>query len=88
MANRRTVNNPDSKPSKYRYLVFLGVAGVVILVLGFIIPGWGWLAWLGFILIFAVAFTVRLWFTGDWIPALFAEKERDNKDSLPPPPTI
>ena len=78
----------NSKPSRYRLPLFVGVAGVILLVLGFIIPGWGWLAWLGLILFFAVAFTVRLWFVGDWIPALFAAKERDHEDSLPPPPTV
>jgi hypothetical protein len=87
-ANRRTVNDPNSKPAQYRDLVFLGVGGVILLVLGFIIPGWGWLAWLGFILIWAAAFTFRLGFIGAWIPTLLAKKERDNKDFLPPPPTI
>lgn len=92
MANRRTVNDPNSKPSNNRDLAFVGVAGVILivlgLVLGFIIPGWGWLAWLGFILILAAAFTFRLWFIGNWIPTLFADKEHDNEDFLPPPPTI
>ena len=90
MTNRQTMNNPNSKPSQYRLPLFVGGAGVIMLVLGFTIPGWGWLAWLGFILIFAVAFTVRLWFVGDWIPTLFAAKERDHEDSwnLPPPPTL
>ena len=88
-ANRRTENDPDSKPSPYRGLVFLGVAGFIMLVLGFII-GWVWLVWLGFALIFAAAFTFRLWFIGNWIPTLFTEKERDQEDSwrLPPPPTV
>src|SRR6266852_4914305 len=83
-----TVNDPNSKPSPYRSLVPLGGAGVIMLVLGFIIPGWGWLAWVGFILILAAAFLTRLWFFGDWIPTMFQAKERDNKDSLPPPPTV
>mgnify|MGYP002404275163 CR=1 FL=1 len=89
-ANRRTENDPNSKPSQYRVLVFLGVAGVIMLVLGFIIPGWGWLALLGFLVIWAAALTFRVGFIGAWIPTLFAEteKERDNKDFLPPPPTI
>ena len=88
MTNRQTMNDPNSKPSQYRLPLFVGAAGVIMLVLGFTIPGWGWLAWLGFILIFAVAFTVRLWFIGDWIPTLFAAKERDNENDLPPPPTV
>ena len=89
-ANRRNVNDPGSKPSKNRDLAFVAVAGVILLVLGFIIPGWGWLAWLGFILLIAAAFTFRLGFIGAWTPTLFAEKERDNEDSwrLPPPPTM
>jgi len=93
-ANRRTENDPDSKPSKNRDLAFVAVAGVILLVigvvLGFIIPGWGWLALLGFLLIWAAALTFRLGFTGTWIPTLLAEKERDNEDSwrLPPPPTM
>jgi len=91
-ANRRTENDPDSKPSKNRDLAFVAVAGVILLVigvvLGFIIPGWGWLAWLGFILLLAAAFTFRLGFIGAWTPTLLAEKERDNEDFLPPPPTI
>ncbi len=61
-----------------------------MLILGFIIPGWGWLALLGFLLIWAAALTFRLGFIGTWIPTLLAEKERDNEDSwrLPPPPTM
>jgi hypothetical protein len=89
MATHRTVNDQDSKPSKYRSLVPLGGAGVIMIVLGFII-GWVWLVWLGFILFLAAAFLTRLWFFGDWIPTLFAAKERDHEDSwnLPPPPTL
>ena len=88
MIKRQTMNDPKRKPSQYRLPLFVGGAGVIMLVLGFTIPGWGWLAWLGFILLFAVAFTVRLWFVGDWIPTLFAAKERDNENDLPPPPTV
>jgi hypothetical protein len=91
MASRRTVNDQNSKLSKYRLPLFLGVAGVLSLVLGFIIPVQGWnvlLIFLGLILFLAAAFSIRLWFIGDWIPTLFAEKERGNKDDLPPPPTV
>jgi len=90
MVPRRTVNDPNNKPSQYRLPFFVGVAGVILLALGFIIPVQGWnvlLIALGSILLFAAAFSIRLWFIGDWIPTLFAEKERDNKDDLPPPPT-
>ncbi len=91
MVPRRTVNDQNSKPSQYRLPLIVGVAGVLSLVLGFIIPVQGWnvlLILLGFILLLAVAFSIRLWFIGDWIPTLFAEKERGNKDDLPPPPTV
>jgi hypothetical protein len=91
MVPRRTVNDPNTKPSQYRLPLFVGVAGIILLVLGFIIPVHGWnllLIVLGLILLFAAAFSIRLWFIGDWIPTLFAEKEPDNKDDLPPPPTV
>ena len=88
MANRRPGNGPNSKSSSYRLPLFVGLAAVIMLVLGFLIPGWGWLAWLGFVLILVAAFLIRVKFVGDWIPTLFAAKERDNEDNLPPPPTI
>jgi hypothetical protein len=78
----------NSQSLPYRYPVVVGAAGVILLVLGFIIPGWGWLAWLGFILIIVAAFLIRIRFVGDWIPTLLAGKERDNKNDLPPPPTV
>jgi len=90
MVPRRTVNDPDTKPSPYRLPILVGLAGVILLALGFIIPIQGWnvlLIVLGLMLLFAAAFIIRLWFIGDWIPTLFAEKGRDSKDDLPPPPT-
>lgn len=87
MANRRIVNDQNSQPASYRLPFFLGGAGVVMLVLGVFILGWVWLAWLGFFLTFAAAFSIKLSFIGDWIPSLYTEKER-GKDGLPPPPTM
>ena len=89
MATRRTVNDSNSKPSPYRSLVPLGGAGVIMIVLGFII-GSVLLVWLGFIFFLAAAFLTRLWFFGEWIPTLLAAKEREHEDSwhLPPPPTL
>ncbi len=87
MAPRRTVTDQNSKPSQYRLPFIVGVVGVILLVLGFIIPFQGWnvlLVVLGLMLLFAVAFTIRLWFIGDWTPKLF---ERDGGDDLPSPPT-
>jgi hypothetical protein len=86
MANSRPGNDTNSKPSRYRYPLIVGGAGVISLILGFIILGWLWLAWLGFILILAAAFLIRVSFFGDWIPTLFAAKERDHKDNLTLPP--
>ena len=91
MVNRRPGNDPMSKPSKYRLPFYVGVTGLILLVLGFIIPVQGWnalLMVLGFILLFAAAFSIRLGFIGDWIPTLFAEKERGKEDDIPPPPTV
>lgn len=85
-----TVNDPKTKPVRYLLPILLTVAGILLLVIGLILPDQGWEALLivfGLILLFAVAFSVRLWFIGGWIPSLFAEKERDNTDDLPPPPT-
>ncbi len=90
MEARRTVNDQNRKPSPYRLPLVIGAAGVLLLVLGFLIPVPGWnvfLILLGFILILAAAFSIRLSFMGDWIPTLFAENERGNKGDLPPPPT-
>ena len=58
-----------------------------MLVLGVFVLGWVWLAWLAFFLTFAAAFSIKLSFFGDWIPALYDEQEQ-GKDSLPPPPTM
>ena len=87
MKIRRRVNEQNSQPSPYRLPFFLGGAGVLMLVLGVFVLGWPWLAWLGFFLTLAAAFSIKLSFFGDWIPALYAEKEQ-GKDSLPPPPTM
>ena len=61
---------------------------VVMLVLGLTIPGLGWIAWVGLIVIILAAFLIRIRFVGDWIPTLFGPKERDNEDNVPPPPTV
>jgi hypothetical protein len=87
---RRDFNTPllGSKPSPYRLPVLLGAAGVILLVLGFII-GWTWLVLLGFALLLAAAFSVRLWFLWDWTPTLFAEKAHDEDPwHILPPPTL
>lgn len=87
MASRRTVKDQNSKPSQYRLPIIVGAVGVILLVLGYIIPFQGWnnlLFFLGLIILFAVVFIIRLWFIGDWTPKLF---ERDGGDDLPPPPT-
>jgi hypothetical protein len=80
----------DSKASKNRNLTFAVVAGVILLVIGvvlaFIIPGWAWVAWIGVLLLWAAAFTIKLDFFGKWMPALLNGKERDNEEFLPPPP--
>jgi hypothetical protein len=91
MAIGRPENALERKTSKYRFPLIVGVAGLILIVLGFIIPVLGWNAviiWLGFILLIAAAFSVRLWFIGDWIPTLLAEKERGKEDDIPPPPTL
>ena len=61
MANHR---DPNSKLPQYRVPFCLGGAGVIILVLGFIIPGWGWLLWLGLTFAFSAAFALFLWVYG------------------------
>jgi hypothetical protein len=91
MAIGRPENELERKTSKYRFPLIVGVAGLILIVLGFIIPVLGWntlIIWLGFILLIAAAFSVRLWFIGDWIPTLLAEKERGKEDDIPPPPTL
>jgi apolipoprotein N-acyltransferase len=77
--------NQSRKQSPYRLPAVIGVAGVLLLVLGFSIPGWGWLAWTGFALLIAAAFSVGISFFAAWIPSLFCP---DNQDDLPPPPTV
>ena len=61
MATPPPESRPHSKPSPYRLPVVLGAAGVILLVLGFLM-GWGWLALVGFLLILGAAYSVRLWF--------------------------
>ena len=78
----------NNQPSPYRYAVAVGAAGVVMLVLGFTIPGLGWIAWVGLVVIIVAAFLIRIQFVGDWIPTLFGPKERDNEEDIPPPPTL
>jgi hypothetical protein len=89
MTTSPTESSPNRKPTHYRSLVPLGGAGVILLVLGFII-GLTWLAWLGLICILATAFLTKLWFFGDWAPTLLAAKEHDHENPwhLPPPPTL
>ena len=77
---------PGRKRSPYRLHLLIGAVGVLLIVLGFVIPGWQWLIFVGAVLFFAAAFTVRLWFVEGWIPTLFANKGPGN-DHLPPPPT-
>jgi hypothetical protein len=91
MTNLRTENDLERKASKYRLPLFAAVAGSILVIVGFILPVQGWnalLIWLGFILLLAVAFSIRLWFIGDWIPTLLAEKERGKDGDIPPPPTL
>ena len=90
MTPRHTADDQNSQPSRDRLPLFLGVAGAILLVLGFIIPVQGWnflLVWLGIVLLVSVAFTIKLSFFGNWTPTMFADEER-GKDGLPPPPTI
>ena len=79
------VNEPARKRSPYRFPAIVGGVGVLLLVLGFTLPGLGWLAWVGFLLCIAAAFTIWISFSGGWIPTLFRS---DNKDDIPPPPTV
>ena len=93
MANSRPENVYNSQPSPYRLPLSVGAVGAILLMLGllgflFPVQGWNWLPIvLGFALLFAVAFSIRLWFIGDWIPTLFADKEQGKGGDLPPPPT-
>jgi uncharacterized membrane protein len=79
----------DSKSSKNRKLTLAVVAGVLLLVigvvLGYIIPAWGWLAGLGVLLLW-----VALWlrFMRKWIPPSPKGKERDKEIFSPPPSTM
>jgi hypothetical protein len=95
MENHHLGNDSKSQPSKYRLPLLIGVVGVLLLVLGFILPVQVWnvlLMLLGlllfWLLFFVVAFRTRLWSVGDWLPTLLAEKERGIEDNIPPPPTI
>ena len=85
MPPENTEANQTRKRSSYRLPGIVAAAGVLLLVLGFSIPGWGWLAWIGFVLLIAAAFTMGITFYGDWIPSLFRS---DKTDDLPPPPTL
>src|SRR5215471_20735074 len=87
---RREMRTPENtganqirNRSHYRLPAMVAVAGVSLLVLGFSLPGWGWLAWIGLALFIAAAFTMRITFFGEWIPSLFRP---DKTDDLPPPP--
>ena len=56
MAPRLSGNDQNSKPSKSRLPLFVGLAGVLLILLGSTIPGGAWnllLFVLGFILIWA-----------------------------------
>jgi len=78
----------DSTSSKNRHLTLAVVAGVILLVigvvLGYLIPAWGWVAGLGVLLLW-----VALWlrFIRKWEPPSPKGKERD-KDIFSPPPSI
>ena len=90
METRRPENVQNSQPSPYRLPLFVGAILLVLGLLGFLLPvqGWNWLLIvLGLTLLFAVVFSIRLRFIGDWIPTLFAAKERGKEGDLPPPPT-
>ena len=86
MANRRTTNILKSKPSRYQYAVLVGVTGVILLVLGFIIAGWVWLVGVGFAFILAAVYLVS---PGSWptLPTYLARQEPDDSQSSPPSPT-
>jgi fatty acid desaturase len=90
MEERRTPNPFNRKPWRYLYAVLVGGAGVIMFVLGFNIPGWQWLTWLGFAFILATIYFVRSWFIGPILPSagpiskFFVERERETDDLLPP----
>jgi len=87
MTPRRTVNDQNRKPSKYRINLFVGAAAVLMIVLGVVLAGWHWLIFVGAVLFFAAAFSMRLWYVEGWIPTLFANKGPGKNDVPPPPPT-
>src|SRR5438309_5644894 len=72
----------NRKPSKYRINLFVGAAAVLMIVLGFVIPAWQWLIFVGAVLFFAAAFSMRVWFVEGWIPTMFANKGPGHNDSL------
>jgi apolipoprotein N-acyltransferase len=87
MATSDTENTQKRRRSPYRFPVLVAVAAVVLLILGFSIPGVGWLAWIGVGLLIAAAFTLRLSLMSDpanWTPTMFTP---DKKDRRPPPPS-
>jgi hypothetical protein len=91
MAIGRPENELERKTSKYRFPLIVAAAGLIFIVLGFIIPVLGWntlLIWLGIILLLGASFSAKIWFIGDWIPTLFAENERGKGNDIPPPPTL
>ena len=44
MTNRRTTNKSYRRRSIFLYAGIVGGTGVILFILGFIIPGWVWLA--------------------------------------------
>lgn len=86
MATLPTESSPTRKPSPYRLPVLLGAAGIILLVLGFIM-GLTWLAMAGFLLFLSAAFSLRAWFFWDWRPSLYKTNEHDEDPwhILPPP---
>jgi hypothetical protein len=86
MADSRPGNDTNRKPSRYFFPLIIGGAGVISLVVGLFILGWVWLALLGFILIIAAAFSIRISIIGGWVPTLLTAKEGDHEDSLTLPP--
>jgi apolipoprotein N-acyltransferase len=88
MINRRTTNKSHGRRSSYLYAAIVGITGVVIFILGFIIPGWVWLAWVGFALIVAAIYILRTWNIGPFLPHFSTWKEGDDGTGSPPFPPL
>ena len=87
MATPPTESSPTRKLSPYLLSVLLGAAGVILLVLGFIL-GLTWLALVGFLLFISAAASLRTRFFLDWRPSLVKVNEHDEDPwHILPPPT-